>query len=243
MKLFRILPLLAFAAFLTIGFWVGAHLRSAPAAAFSAPQPTLPSLPSGQRRFLIVFVDDIQAEETRIQALLLLTYSPLYPYILPLPIYPSPAGGKDASEIPLATGFYTTPGRGLDPLLIQALHNKNLEWDGYILLDENALTHVIDLLGGAAINGQHLSAEDLLQELRQTAANPQETIRLHAALLDGLCQQLPSYRNKTDTGDLAEILTTYTRSDLNLNLVASEWLTLLGPGGKHTCNLAAYQIP
>jgi hypothetical protein len=242
MRILRTTPLLAFAVCLAAGFWAGLYFHLPPAAVVHVPNPTIPALPSGQRRFLLVYVQDVQAEETQIQAVLLFSYSPLYPYLMPLPIYPSPANVDAQSTPPFTTRLHNTPG-GLDPQLVTALHNKNYAWDGYIVFDDNALAQVINLLGGIAINGQNLTAEDILQQLQQAAANPREAAHFQAALLDSLCQQASSYHRQRPASAPAENLNTYTRSDLDLKLVASEWLTLLSPGGKHTCSLAAYQTP
>jgi hypothetical protein len=210
-KLFRILFLLAiFLTSLYIGFQAGfftapdsqaaiasqasAPLTSAAGQAGIIPptQPAPPaSQPAGQRSILVIGVDNLSAEQPRLESIWLVLFVPPEPRLTYLPVFPS-FSGSVREDVNLQTAFQYRSGKqpGLNVEFVQALQAKKLWWTGSLIVDRYAFAQVLDYLNADSTGDQtiaYLDGENWVKKMAEAAGKPQMAVANQANLYQELC--------------------------------------------------------
>ncbi|HLA99474.1 MAG TPA: hypothetical protein VJL34_13560 [Anaerolineales bacterium] len=206
----------------------------------AAEQPPKPSqLASRQRNLLVIGVDDLGSPDPRLEAVWLVIYMPANPHFMLLPVYPSPSSALQEANSPspdLAQLFHLNASKTLPAEFLSALEGRGLWWTGFLILDEVALSDVIEFLGGAG-ELSSLDGARTIASLPPAANDPQEALIRQARLLHELCGNVA--RLSLDDGwrlpHLFGLIPAHAITDLDLDQVATEWQQLLQRAGEIAC--------
>ncbi len=113
----------------------------------SASQPAV----NHQRNILLIGIDSFQAEEPRLEGVWMVLYLRDLPHFMLVPVYPNRTPGEQNSAVVdqnLAHLFTLEDNQTPGNLFFQALKDKELWWNGYLILDRAALSEIIALTAG-----------------------------------------------------------------------------------------------
>lgn len=210
-----------FGVFLTIGFMLGtsAAQLNGSAAEVSPPAPsplpaTSTAAPNGQQNFLIIGVNDLEAQSPRLESIWMLLYIPPTPQFTLVPLYPSPyAGGKELQnylEKTFALGSDLKP----DPAFLVAVQSVNIWWNNYIILDEVAMANVINTASADnALNDPDFGSRTI-STLPLAWEEPEAAVLAQAELLNGLCHDFARNFSTKKIDIYSKMLSHHVSSDL-----------------------------
>lgn len=204
-------------------FW--ARLPDRPAIPAAVPQGVAPLVrPSnGQSNLLVVMVDRLDSRRPQLLSVWVLGRMPSLPQVTFLPIYParppaSPMPDAAASAAPAAgvidlpVEFAYSEAGGLPADFSAALRQRSLWWDHYLILDQPALTRLVDLLGGMEIDGRWLDGRQA-SALAVDAIEPFNAYSLHLQLMQQICAQ-SSRLSRKSAADVINEFADLVASDL-----------------------------
>lgn len=200
-------------------------------------QPASEPIPAHQRSILLIGIDDFLTAEPKLESLWMIFYLRDLPQFMLVPIYPNRMPGD--SPLPLidenlASSFRLMNNASPHPNFLQALHDKDIWWNGYLILDKSALLQIQEFSNKFANDpeqsnpqlGIHHTGEDPLQALFDQTR---------------LAQQLCRSSNQVLTTDASEILafldqiSTHMSTDLNLHMLLLELQQALQTSGGVSC--------
>jgi hypothetical protein len=179
---------------------------------------TLASRPAGgQSSWLIVGVDDLQADRPRLESAWLVLFFPGKPGLALLPLFPGP-GGETLEE-----QFALDPKRYLADGFLEALRSRQLWWTGYVVLDRIGLASILDLLGmpRTAIPNQAGRSESTGSSRQRESATG--TVLGQTELLADACQRAGGLFSAAQVARLAAGITPRLRTNLDLAEAARAW--------------------
>ncbi len=194
-KLFKFLVLSM--AILSVGFtlfYMVANLEPEPGEKLSAiqsPQPAAPmaTLSNGQRNLLVIATDDLTLEQPDLISIWLVLFVPPEPHLTLMPVYPSSTSGITEKDAALEAAFHLgSQKHELSQEFLQALHSRNLWWSEYAVMDEYALTHI---LNGLSPDGKNTSeAGEASTQNNSNAQNPQPVLLNQATRYQEVCWRI-----------------------------------------------------
>jgi hypothetical protein len=197
------------------------------------------SAPDRQRNILLIGVDSFQAEEPRLEGVWMILYLRDTPHFMLVPIYPSQMQDENHSALVdqnLARLFSLEDGQIPNTLFLQALQDKQLWWDGYIVLDKSALVEILAMTSsesGTTSQSQQPPAINLA-EIEEA---PMRALLVQAQLAQELCRNsgvmIASDKNRFP-GLIAQA-SAHIRTDLDLAEIAGEVVEALRHGGGISC--------
>ena len=192
-----------------------------------------------QRNILLIGIDSFQAEEPRLEGIWMILYLRDLPHFMLVPVYPSQLQGEHNSVVVdqnLAHLFTLQDGQTPGNLFLQALRNKELWWDGYMILDKSALSEIVALTSTEdeeTLRSQQLSVSNI-PDIDEA---PGRALLGQAQLAQELCQNsgkaLASDSNRLPS--LIAKASTHIRTDLDLREIADEVNSALRFGGGISC--------
>ena len=201
----------------------------------SASQPGF----NRQRNILLIGIDSFQAEEPHLEGVWMILYLRDLPHFMMMPVYPNRlqgAGNSTVVDQNLAHLFKLDDRQTPSDLFLQALKDKQLWWDGYIILDRSALSEIVELTSAgdeATHQNQQLSASNLpdveeepLRALMGQVQLAQELCRNSGMVLATDGNRLPS---------LIAMVSAHIKTDLNMEEIAGEVESALRYGGGISC--------
>ena len=201
----------------------------------SANQPAF----NRQRNILLIGIDSFQAEEPRLEGVWMIFYLRDLPHFMLVPVYPNRLQGKHNSAVVdqnLAHLFKLEDGQTPSSMFLQALKDKEMWWDGYMILDRSALSEIITLTSiedDASRQSQQFSAANI-PGIEQA---PMRALLGQAQLAQELCQNsgrvLASDSNRFPS--LIAKASAHIRTDLDLGEIAGEVKSALRYGGGISC--------
>jgi hypothetical protein len=197
------------------------------------------SIPDRQRNVLLIGVDSFQAEEPRLEGVWMILYLRDTPHFMLVPVYPSQMQDEDHSALVdynLARLFSLEDGQTPNTMFLQALRDKQLLWNGYIVLDKSALVEILAMTSfenKITSQGQQPSAINLA-DIEEA---PMRALLEQAQLAQELCRNsgamIVSDKNRFP-GLLAQA-SAHIRTDLDLAELAGEVVAALRYGGGISC--------
>jgi hypothetical protein len=121
------------------------ELSSRPVTPTPVEETRLVMSANGQRSVLLLMLDDLTLPEPTLQSAWLLLYVPSHPRITILPVFPSPSSGNSAFNEEVQKTFQLIQVKGsyrLDSSFEEVLHQEEINWGGYILLDQPGLAAI-----------------------------------------------------------------------------------------------------
>ena len=229
------LSILVFVACLVIGIQAGnmssASSGSQPTATIFSTSPT----PQLQRTLLLISVDDLLSDTPRLNSLWLAFYRLNLPRVTILPLYPANPG----AELPgIASAFQLTSSQEPDDRFIDTLHSYNINWDGYLLIDQSGTASLIDWLQGVQIEGIQLDGPSAVNSLIPPWEDEQAALLAQKRLGMGICSQLSTLPANMDWLNLtSQLIPQHLHTNLGLEMFIADWKALVGDPTPLTCEI------
>lgn len=194
-------------------------------------------IPAHQRSILLIGIDDFLAAEPKLESLWMIFYLRDHPQFMLVPIYPNRMPGD--SPLPLvdenlASSFRLMNDASPHPTFLQALHDKDIWWNGYLILDKTALLQIQefsnkfanDLEQSNSTLGIHHIGEDPLQALLDQTRLAQQLCRSSNQVLDSDASEILAFLDQ---------ISSHLSTDLNLHMLLLELQQALQTGGGVSC--------
>jgi hypothetical protein len=78
---------------------------------------------------------------------------------------------------------------GLSQAFLQQLSRDDIPWDGYIVVDDEALSMIVDYLGGVNIGENHYDGLHAASNIHRFASSPDPKLQFQSALWEAICQK------------------------------------------------------
>ncbi len=181
------------------------------------------AVPEHQRSILLIGIDDFQAKQPRLEGLWMVFYLNDLPHFILVPIYPNRQPGtamKPLVDQQLAAIFSLQSDGSPHPTFLQALRDKDIWWNGYLMLDKTALEQIQDYSHQHANRSEHTP----LESIPPTNEDPLQALLGQTRLAQQLCQS-STLALGNDIGEILDFLdktSTHLSTDLNLHLLLVE---------------------
>jgi hypothetical protein len=208
----------------------------------SAGQPAL----SRQRSILLIGIDSFQADVPRLEAVWMVLYLRDLPHFMLMPVYPYRLQGEAKSAVVdqnLASIFVLDDGQSPSSSFLQALKDKQLRWDGYIVLDRSALSEIIELTS-AGEDATHLNQQISASNLPDIEDSPMRALLGQANLAQEFCRY-SGVALTSDSSRIASLIgkaSAHIRTDLDLSELAGEVKNALRYSGGISCEFPSFEI-
>jgi len=223
MKIFSKPPLyMFFGVFLAIGFMLGtsAAQLNGQAAEVSPPVSTLipatsTAAPNSQQNFLIIGVNNLEAESPRLESIWMLLYIPPTPQFTLIPIYPSPYAGGEELQNYLESTFALGKDLKPDPAFLVAVQSVNIWWNNYIILDETAMANVVNTASSDNVMNNPDFGSRTIANLPLAWEEPEAAVLAQAELLNGLCHDFARNNSANKLNISSKTFSNHVSSDLS----------------------------
>jgi hypothetical protein len=253
MKNHSLLYFLIFICSLVLGYTVSTRfyntsldiLPSSKQAITSGSQNSIETMNNGQRSILLISAKSINEPNPQLQGIWLVTYFSTGTTIQLLPIFPD--GNKPSSDFveQLIHSFNLDKLNGVRALnqdFINLLKNDNYWWSGYIVVDEVAMTRIINLIGGIDKNGKILKGDQVVEEFPNLLDNPQDSYSSQIVILQSACHKFLEISPNLDMPQLLSLLPNHILTDLDSNQLQSEMQSMFAGGRIQTCRFPMLEI-
>jgi len=243
---FIYLEVAAFILFLGLGYWAGMKFPSGEPARVhtSNIKPSanpITALPDGERILLIASVDKLERSEPQLRSLWLLTY---YPNDLPiqlLPIYPANTTDHHPIQSRIVETFAIVKENGitkLSPGFLSQLDEYDFWLSGYILIDDQAGSTFINLIGGLPTDNGIKSGEQIISMLPGLDA-PDDAYDQQALLLSQLCITFSQLQTPPQWDQILRLIPDHIISDIHPDRLLTEIQTLTSNHTQVRCEFPA----
>jgi hypothetical protein len=214
-----------------------------------APFPLVSPIPTpanGQSNVLIIGVDRLNFSDPRLESIWLLAYFPGEPEVKLIPVYPKPIPDPANDGPQMEEIFQLSPAGVPGEAILNYLHQEQIWWSNYILLDETGLIEILDFTGGVKIDGQKLSGALAIGSITPAKDNQLDAVKSQTQLLQELCRQINKLPPHTNLDPLVKLMPWHIKTDLNVHQTIAEWQGLLASGNSIHCefpleNLSQYE--
>jgi hypothetical protein len=253
MKNHSLLFFLIFICSLVLGYSVSTRfyptsldiLPSSMVAAAAGSQNSIETMNNGQRSILFISTTSLTTSNPQLESIWLATYFSTDTVIRLLPIFPTRNQSKSDFDDQLMQSFKLDK---LDriPILdhdfIDLLKKNNYWWSGYIVLDNVAMTKIINLLGGIDINGKILMGDQVVEEFPKVSDDPQDAFSSQAAILQSTCHKLQAISLNPDMSKLFSLLPNHILTNLDSSQLQTEIQSVFADGRKPACRFPTLEI-
>ncbi len=218
---------------LSIGLWVGFSLggfgREVLFGDSGEPTPA-DSFGPNQDAFLVIGVDRI-SPGARLYGTWFVTYLPGKPFVKLVPLFPASPGTSSGKGQVLLEAFSFDKEISQD--FIHAIEAQyNLQWDGYVLLDQFGMIAIIDFLGGVDLGDGLVDGVLAIRDLPSPGENSTAALESQAALLEALCRRISPEAPPQEVGPIQELIPEFLLTNLDQVKAETDWLRLVtSPAG------------
>jgi hypothetical protein len=222
------------------------HNLSQPIIATQAESAARQTAQGRQRNILLIGVDSFQAEEPRLEGVWMVLYLRDTPHFMLVPVYPSQVQDENQSALVdqnLARLFSLEDGQVPNAMFLQALKDKQLWWDGYIVLDKSALVEILAMTSSEnEITGHNQPPPAI--NLADIEEAPMRALLGQAQIAQELCRNsgLVIASDKSRYPALIAQASPHIRTDLNLVIIAGEVVGALRNGGGISCEFPSLAV-
>ena len=181
---------------------------------------------NGQRNILIIGVDDLSKENPDLVGIWLLMYFPEKPKLSFASVYPNIWNQTQLSTSHTADLHPVIKNGSINKKLLNKLHQENIWWHGYVLLDSTAVKKAVNFYNRAndqdsisttnSVNDPYLSGEPSLTG-----------IGVQTGILKHFCQRTNNLTADTDISTILALIPTHIRTDMNLITIIQDWKSLI----------------
>ena len=181
---------------------------------------------NGQRNILFIGVDDLSKERPELVGIWLLMYFPGNSNLTFAPVNPK-IWSQSQTSTPQTSEFTSVIKNGsIDKKLLNQLHQEEIWWHGYVLLDSTAVKEAVHFSNQVndleafstfnSVNDPFLSGEPKLTG-----------IDYQTDLLKYFCQQTNYFTIDTDISKILALIPVHIRTNLNLISIIQDWKSLI----------------
>lgn len=162
-----VLFVIVFLLFLFLGIRTGEFIGGN-RSSLSRNEELLPTLDvPDQKLLLLILVEDLSAPEPGLEGVWLINFLADDRAVMIFPLLPSQAkDGLDRDQA-LSDNFALDEDLHPAPRFFEILENRDVSWQGYLLLDRLVAAEVIDFLGGLDLGDGQRSGSEILNSLRK----------------------------------------------------------------------------
>jgi hypothetical protein len=232
-----ILSILAFAACLIIGIQAGSNAsHSAGSSATDTPNPWIS--PSQQRTILVIVADDLSKSDPQLQAVWLALYRPDLPKLTMLPLYPTSATVAGTPAPDLAGAFKLTGGKKPSSNFYKTLTSFHIQWNGYLMTDQAAISSSIDWMQGIELDGNQVTGPAALESLSPPSTDVSTALTGQKRLLGAICQRMANLPVEANWVGLADSLkTSHLDTDLQIQTLVADWKGMMSATAPFSCDI------
>lgn len=192
---------------------------------------------NGQRNILVIGVDQLSAPFPHLEGVWLILYIPPFPQLTLMPIYPVNSRLESQSdETSLANLFSLGPDLSPDATFLEAMHVGGLWWNNYVVIDKIAIMRIVDYLGGVRIGStKNIDGIQAVASLLDSRDDPIAALLSQARLSQELCHQASRSFTDIDLTDIFELLSNHISTNLDIEQVTRDWLSISKSGGGISC--------
>ncbi len=211
------------------------RFQNAPGGGISSPvkgalavAPQAGRTPIVQQNTLVLIIDRLEGGPARLQGAWLLVSDPDFREIVFLPIYPSGAPGKPTPPPDLNRLFRQNASGAPGEAFFEALRQKRIWWNHYVMVDYASLAALVELSGGVFLDGElnpgaALTGGQVIDWLAASDPAPQAILARQAALLGALCRRSGRLIAATHPDLMSGLLTGSGQSDLSPDAFRQGW--------------------
>jgi len=181
---------------------------------------------NGQRNILFIGVDDLSKESPELVGIWLLMYFPGNSNLTLAPVNPKIWSQYQTSTAQTSEFTSVIKNGSLDKKLLNQLHQEEIWWHGYVLLDSTAVIEAVHISNQVndleafstfnSVNDPFLSDEPNLTG-----------IDYQTDLLKYFCQQTNYFTIETDISKILALIPVHIRTNLNLISIIQDWKSLI----------------
>jgi hypothetical protein len=181
---------------------------------------------NGQRNILVVLVDRMTSDSPHLEGVWLIACLPPTSHATLLPLYPASVGDTPAEDGILSKLFALNENGSPTLDFLNALSDRNIWWDHYLVLDDLALAGVVELIGGVDLGGGEMSGTQVMRFLSQPRSEFQGQLMDQAMLARELCRRIPASLASSDWEIQFELLSGHIYSNMDLSGSKIDWARL-----------------
>jgi hypothetical protein len=183
-----------------------------------------------QQNILVIGVTNLVTEQPELRSVWMVLYLTDSTHLTLMPIYPSITQGNAA--LALKELFHLDATGTPDQQFLKALQEQNLWWNNIVIIDEAALTTLINFVQSAT---RTPLSEDLALILSGTPQDNQTSLGQQTQLLRDLCDAAGDLEYLPDASNLYQLIPIHLTSDLMVEKFISDWQLHLALGSHLTC--------
>lgn len=233
-----------YALIFAVSIWVG----------FSVSQQTIPLIPretqaepsfpvpgtieSSSMKLIVVSVKQLKYSHPDLQIIWMVAFNPETPIKL-IPIYPT--YDEPALDDELLDSFgLERDGRSftLNEATSLILHERGLDWDGAIALDNRALAYLIDAFGPIKIEGKKLDRDELADYKFPDFSNKQLGLTFNTLMWREICWNI--LHSPENISSLNPQFEKHMRANFSDEVAGQDWITLLSSVIVPSCEFPMY---
>ena len=217
--------------FLTLGTLAGLSAGKIGAVSKSSiPQRSVSPIPlvsTIQQNFLVIGVDSLDHENTRLESVWLVLYLPGNQHINFVSIYPSLFNNRLIDPRLIEKNFSLESDKKPGSMFLDLLRAEHIWWSYYAIVDEIGMIGIINKFGGLQLNGYHLTGSLALDALPVPWEDQETALRVQTSLLAGICEQASHISKGTDIAPILDLIPKHIQTDLDINTIIQDWFDLM----------------
>ena len=223
------------------GYWLSQQplLNLYPVSQTDGAYPIPGSTNKEQINLLVAFVNKIDDAPTELKMVWMVAFNPDTPIKL-IPVYPS-STQDSTKDSELSSDFILKRHEKqfiLDKNFTQILHERELEWDGIIILDNRALAYLIDTFGTISVNGENLDRDQLAAYKFPEIETKQSNLTYQTLLWREICWNI--LHSPEDIWSLNKDFKKHASISLSEEITNLDWVTLLATVKIPSCEFPMY---
>jgi len=190
---------------------------------------------NGQKNILVIGVDEFSNTNPNLFGIWMLIYFPENPSKLTfVPIIPDLNDQSHQTDINLMGSFKLTPDGFPTDSFFDRLHENQIWWHGYVLLDSIAIQEIFSFF--YQIDQPQLSnTTNILFDQHTLWTSQSQSMDNQNDLLDILCELATSSPAYTDIRHLSTLIPNHIRTNLNVHQTIQDWQRLFALKADISC--------
>jgi hypothetical protein len=181
---------------------------------------------NGQKNILVIGVDEFSDTNPYLFGIWMLIYFPENPSSLTfVPIIPGPKEQSNQTDLNLMESFKLTPNGFPTDYFFDRLHENQIWWHGYVLLDSIAIQEIINFFSQTD-QPQLTDLNNILFDPQTLGTAQSQDMDNQNDLLGILCELATSSPAYTDINHLSNLIPNHIRTNLNVHQTIQDWQRL-----------------
>ena len=202
--------------------------------------PTLPHPLTEQENILLILIDDITKSQPTLLGTWLLIKTETPPKLIFLPIYPSTDNINTKLDENLNQSFSLNKSNFPNQQYWNELIAHKYWWNNYILLDREALSTIIDSIGGITYEKKRLSGNDLLSLITAKSDKSEFSMDGQYFITKAICNQMQKHEEKNPVDSIFKQSSKGIITDFNPNELTKRWNNIIQGQSQFSCEFPSF---